>query len=267
MNDFQKKLVEMFKWLVNFLEKHGLTYYVIAGTMLGAVRHEGIIPWDDDIDIAMPRHDYQKLLQLLKEPIGQYVVESCEGEAKDFIYAYAKFYDMNTTMTEFARKNVTRGVFVDIFPLDGLGNTQSESEKNYKAIDRMNMLLAMKISTYRKDRKWWKNCAVFLGGFLPINVKKFTRKINVKCAKRRYEDCEFVAHSLSTYRFKEIMPKEVYGKPTRYTFEGFEVYGPEKADEYLTRIYGDWRKLPPEEKRRTAHDFEGVDLNVGYKKL
>ena len=266
MNDFQKKLVEMFKWLTEFIERHGLTYYVVAGTLLGAVRHEGIIPWDDDIDIAMPRPDYEKLLELLKEPIEHYVVESCNGEAEDFVYAFAKFYDMNTTMTEHLRKSVTRGVYVDIFPLDGIGNTEAEGVKNYKAIDRANMILAMKVCAYRKDRKWWKNCAVFLGGFLPISVKKYTRKINAKCLKRRYEDCEFVVHSMSTYRFKEIMPKAIYGTPTKYKFEGFEVYGPEKADWYLTRIYGDWRKLPPEDKRRAAHDFEGVDLNVGYKK-
>ena len=76
MDDFQKKLVDMLRWLVEFLEKNNLRYYVVEGTMLGAVRHEGLIPWDDDIDIGMPRADYEKLIELLSNPIDHYVVES-----------------------------------------------------------------------------------------------------------------------------------------------------------------------------------------------
>lgn len=266
MNDFQKKLVEMFKWLTEFLEKHNLRYYMVAGTLLGAIRHGGIIPWDDDIDIAMPRADYEKLIKLLEKPIDNYVIESCKGDAKDFVYAFAKFYDMNTTMTEYLRKSVTRGVYIDIFPLDGVGNTLEEGAKYYKKIDRNNMLLAMKVCAYRKERKWWKNFAVFLGGFLPINTKKQTQKIDRLCCRRDYDDYKYVVNSMSTYRFRDIMDKSIYGAPTPYTFEGFTVYGPEKAEEYLTKIYGDWRKLPPEDKRHAAHDFVGVDLNKPYKK-
>lgn len=266
MNEFQQKLVEMFKWLTEFIHKHNLRYYVVAGTLLGAVRHGGIIPWDDDIDIAMPRKDYDKLIKLMENPIEHYVIETCNGEAKDFVYAFAKFYDTSTTMTEYLRNDVTRGVYIDIFPLDGVGNDYQESVKYYKRIDRANMLLAMKVCTYRKDRKWWKNVAVFLGGFLPINVKKQTQKIDKLCRRRDFDDYNYVVNSMSTYRFKDILTKEIYGKPTPLNFEGFTVYGPERAEEYLEKIYGDWRKLPPLDKRHSAHDFVGVDLTKGYKK-
>lgn len=265
MTEYQKKLVEMLKWLSEFIESKGLRYYVVEGTMLGAVRHNGIIPWDDDIDIAMPRPDYERLIQLLKDPVDHYVVESCDGEAKDYPYALAKFYDTNTSMTEYLRRNVNRGVYIDIFPLDGVGNSKEEGYKHYKRVDRANMLLAMKVCAYRKDRAWWKNFAVFIGGLIPLSVKKQTRRINKLCKMKSYDGSRFVVNSMSTYRYKEIMPKEIYGTPTKYEFEGFTVCGPERADEYLTMLYGDWRKLPPEDKRHSAHDFIGLDLEKPYR--
>lgn len=267
LNPLQQKLLEMFTWLTEYLAKQNLRYYVVGGTMLGAVRHEGFIPWDDDIDIAMPRADYEKLIRLLAEPVDHYVVESSKGEAKDFIYGYAKLYDMNTSMTELARKNVTRGVYIDIFPLDGIGNTLEESYNNYKKIDRANMLLAMRVCTYRKDRKWWKNCAVFVGGLIPVNVKKLTQKLDKLCAEHDFDECSYVGNLVSTYRSREIMPKELFGNPTPYKFEGLTVMGPEKYDEYLTVLFKDWRKLPPEDKRHSAHDFVEFDPNKPYRSI
>lgn len=265
MSDYQLKLVEMLRWLTKFIEEKGLRYYVVEGTMLGTIRHKGMIPWDDDVDIAMPREDYEKLLQLLKEPVEHYVVESYESEAKDYIYAFAKFYDMNTSMTEKLRRNVKRGVYIDIFPLDGLGNTKEEAFKHYKKIDKRNMLLATNVCALRKGRKFLKNCAVLVGRCLPINTKKLIKKINDTCKKYTYDDSEFVVNSMSTYRFREIMDKSIYGEPTKYEFEDFYVYGPEKADEYLTILYKNWRQFPPEDKRHAEHDFIELDLNKPYK--
>lgn len=267
LNPLQNKLLEMFKWLTDFLHKNNLRYYMIDGTFLGAARHEGFIPWDDDIDIGMPRNDYEKLIELLKNPIEHYVVETNRGDAPDYLYGIAKFYDMNTSMTEISRTGIKRGVYIDIFPLDGIGNTPEESYENYKKIDRTNMLLAMTVSAYRRERKWWKNCAVFIGRMLPISPKKLSGKLDRLCSERSFEDCAFVGSLMSTYRSREILPKELYGKPTLYNFEGISVYGPEKANEYLTTIYGDWKKLPPEDKRHSAHDFTELDLEKPYKTL
>lgn len=264
MNSLQSKLYEMLTWLSAYMAKNNLHYYVVGGTMLGAVRHQGFIPWDDDVDIAMPRNDYEKLIQLLKTPDDHYVVESVHGEKKDFHYSYAKLYDLNTTLTEKSRPPMKRGVYIDIFPLDGIGNTMEESLRNYRNIDRLNMLLAMKTCAYRKGRKWWKNVAVFVGGFLPISKKKLAQKMDSQCSSRSFEKYQYVGHLMSVYRTREIMKKDIYGKPSPYQFEGLTVYGPEKYDEYLTALYRDWRKLPPEDKRCSAHDFIEMDLNKPY---
>lgn len=269
MNEMQTKLFENFKWLINFMNENGIRYYVIGGTMLGAVRHKGFIPWDDDIDIGIPRSDYEKLIKLFDKQIDDYILESPKNDDKEYLYNFAKVYDVRTTMIEHLKKDVVRGVYIDVFPLDGMGDDYDQAIKDYKKIDKKNMLLAVKTTTHRKGRKWWKNLASKLGWFIPLNCKKATKAIDEMSAKRNFDDCKYVGNLVGTARFKEIMPREFFGKPTKYEFEGMEVTGPEKYDEYLTKLYKNWRQLPPEDKRYTAHDFIYLDLKnswYNYKK-
>lgn len=264
LNPLQEKLLEMLKWLSSYIEEHGLRYYVIGGTFLGAVRHKGFIPWDDDIDIAMPRSDYQKLINLLSKRTDHYIVEYPNGKTKEYMYNFAKLYDVNTTMIEKLRMKVVRGVYIDIFPLDGLGNTYEESIKNYKIIDRYNMLLAMRTCSYRKDRKWWKNLMMYIGRLIPISPVYLAKKVNDICMQRDFDKKTYVANCMSPYRSREILEKRLLGNPTNYQFEDIVVKGPELADEYLTTIFKNWKELPPENKRKTAHDFIYLDLKKSY---
>ena len=191
MTELQSKLFEMLKWLVDFLNKNNIRYYVVEGTMLGTIRHKGFIPWDDDIDIAIPRDDYEKLINLFDHQIDNYVIESPKNDSKEYLYPFAKIYDVNTTMIEHLKKDVIRGVYIDIFPLDGIGDTLDEAQKNFKKIDKKNMLLAMKTSRSRKGRVWWKNLATYIGNLIPVNSKKLTRKINSLCCSMRCDDFSF----------------------------------------------------------------------------
>ena len=266
MNELQSKLFEMFKWLVAFLNKNNIRYYMIGGTMLGAVRHKGFIPWDDDIDIAIPRKDYDRLIDIFKEQeIDGYILEYPSNPDKDYLVGYAKLYDTRTTMIEHLKKDVVRGVFIDIFPLDGIGSTMEEAQKNYKKIDRKNMTLAMKISRSRKGRKWWKNVATYVGYLLPVSCKGLVKKIDKLLATYDFDEYKYGGNLVSTYRAREIMETRIFGKPTEYDFEGIKATGPELFDEYLTTLFKDWRKLPPEDKQVTAHDFTYLDLNKPWK--
>lgn len=264
LNPLQSKLLEMMTWLARYLDENNLRYYSSSGTVLGAKRHGGFIPWDDDIDIAMPRKDYEILCDLLANEIDHYIVESPRHSSDDYIYAFAKFYDTSTTMTEALRHDMKRGVYIDIFPIDGLGNTLEEAHHNYKEIDKLNMLLAMKVCAYRPDRKWWKNLAVFIGGLIPINPHKLAQRIDKACRARDFDSCEYVASCMSTYRAKEIMPRKYWGTPQKTKFEDIEISGPELSEEYLTHLYKNWRQLPPEDKRHSAHDFKDLDFNKSY---
>lgn len=267
MTPLQKKLLEMLAWLDNFIRNSNLTYYVVEGTLIGAARHQGFIPWDDDIDIAMPRPDYNIICKLLKNPVDHYVIETINGSAKDFIYTSAKFYDINTSMTELSRKNIKRGVSIDIFPLDGIGNDYEEALRNYKAIDRKNMFLMTRVCAYRKERKWYKNAAIFLSRMIPdfiINDKEYARKIDRLNQKYDYLESKYITLAMSTYRKKDIHKKSLLGKPVELPFENIRVLAPQHYDEFLSDTYGDWRQLPPENKRQSAHDYTEIDLCKSY---
>lgn len=270
--DFDKqlkgKLLEMIKWFHGFCVENSLRYYVLGGTMLGAVRHKGFIPWDDDIDVGMPRKDYEKLAYLMgKQVCGIYVIETPTSEDKGFLYTFSKIYDTTTTLVENTRIPLRRGIYIDVFPLDGLGSSLKESKKKYHKIDLYFKLLLTRATGIRKGRNPLKNLAVATVGLIPgflINNKKLQRFIDKLCKENDYDECLYGGNLLGAWRFKEVMESRIMGTPVLYPFEDIMVYGAEYYDDYLTHLYGDWKKLPPQEKRVTHHDYLECDLEKSY---
>lgn len=266
MNDIQFVLLEMIKWFHQFCVKNELRYYALGGTMLGALRHQGFIPWDDDLDIGMPRKDYQKLEELLKgSSEGRYELETPNSRNVDFCYPYSKLFDNRTTLIENQKYKIKRGLYIDIFPLDGLGNSLDEAYANYKRIERNRTILQLKTSGIRKGRSFYKNAMIVLFKCIPLNEKKILKKVAESANCIDFDDATYGGNALGAWRYKEIMPIEYMGTPKLYKFEDTEIYGAERADEYLTHIYGDWRKLPPKEKQVTHHDFIFCDLTKSWK--
>ena len=254
----------MLTFLTKYFDDNGLTYYVVGGTMLGAVRHKGFIPWDDDIDVALPRPDYERLISMRKEIAGKYKLETPYDDNPDYVYTFCKLYDTETTLIERLRHDVKRGVYIDVFPLDGVGKTYDEALAFTKSVDRKNMFLMTQVCAIRKERKWYKNAALVLSRCLPIDAKKLSVKIDRTAKQKDYDESVYVANLNGAYREKEIVEKRIFGTPTAYPFEDITVKGPELYEEFLTHIYGDWRKLPPEEKRGVQHDFAYLDLERPY---
>jgi len=267
VNQFQEKLLDMMAWFHQFCIDNELRYYALGGTMLGAMRHEGFIPWDDDLDVGMPRADYEKLEILMNQAHKEgdrYILETPNSEAKDFCYPYFKLFDTTTTLVENQKYRIKRGLYIDIFPLDGLGNTLEEAKQNYKKVERKRNFLLIKTSGIRKGRSVGKNALILLARILPINEKKLLRKVAWSRNNKDFDKTLFGGNTLGAYRFKEIMPTSVMGIPELYNFESIQIYGAQEADKYLTSIYGDWRKLPPKEKQVTHHDFLYCDLNKSW---
>lgn len=270
LSEMQLMMLDMIKWFHSFCQNNNIRYYVVGGTMLGAVRHNGFIPWDDDIDVGIPRKDYEKLLsekEFLFKDENRYLLESYRDEEKDYIYPYAKIYDTQTTLMENCRAKTKRGIFIDIFPLDGIGANKESAQKNYNQILRQINFLMTRTCAIRKDRSWLKNAAIVMSRLIPsaiVSNQKLMHKIDEMCKKRDYETCEYVGNLMGNWGMKEIMPRAFIGKPTLYQFEDMEVFGPEDYDKYLANVYGDWRKMPPVEKQRSHHDYLLLDLHKSY---
>lgn len=262
--ELKSLLVDMLAWFHNFCEENNLRYYIVGGTMLGAVRHQGFIPWDDDVDVAMPDSDYKKLAELLTGAEGRYVLETPETPEKDYFYSFSKIYDTKTTLIENSKYKIKRGIYIDVFPLVGMGNTEEESLINFKKIEKINNLLISKVTGIRKGRSFLKNAIVAVFKFVPLNEKKLLNKVVSAYFTEKWDDCTRGGNPVGAWRFKEIMPREIMGTPTLYNFEGLCVYGAEQYDKYLTHLYGDWQKLPPEEKRVSHHDYLYCNLHKGY---
>ncbi|MBQ7232387.1 MAG: LicD family protein [Bacillales bacterium] len=268
MEDLKVKLVEMFQWFHDFCQENDLRYYALGGTMLGAARHQGFIPWDDDIDVGMPRSDYEKLkLLLANQDNKHYVLEAPEFNTKDYYYPFSKLYDTTTTLIENTRFKIKRGIYLDIFPLDGIGNTLEESRTNFSKVKKQYNLLLTRVTGIRKGRKWYKNLAVILVRMIPnfiLNNKKILKKLIESGKKYSFDDCEWCGNLFGAWGFREVMPKEIMGEPKLYQFENIMIFGAADADKYLSNLYGDWTKLPPEEKRVTHHDYILCDLSKSY---
>ena len=264
----QTKLTDLLEWFHTFCVENNLTYYALGGTMLGAARHEGFIPWDDDVDVGMPRPDYEKLAELMRGKTfnNKYIFEDSSSDAKEFNYPFSKIYDTETTLVENNRYKIKRGIFLDIFPYDGVGDSFEEGVRRHKKIKRLYNLLLLKVAGFRKGRKLYKNVGVALFRLLPVNSKKTLNKLAEACKEHDYEKCTYIANLLGAWGVKEIMPKEYLGKPTLYKFGNIEIFGVEKYDEYLTTVYGNWRQPPPPEKQISHHDFDYIDLNKSYLK-
>lgn len=266
--ELQNKLLDILKWFHNTCQEYNLRYYALGGTMLGAARHKGFIPWDDDIDVGMPRNDYEMFNKLFGDKCtDHYYVETINTDAEDFIYGYTKVYDTNTTFTEKARMNVKRGVYIDVFPLDGVSDSMNNVDAFYRPIERKYHLLVAMTCGISKRRKLYKNIAILLARMVPnliLDKKKMIRDLDKMCKSKNYDECKIIGNLLGNWGMKEIMPKEYIGVPQLYEFENFVIFGVEKYDKYLSHLYGDWRKLPPVEDQVSHHDCVECNLNKSY---
>ncbi len=241
------KILEEFDRICN---DNNLRYSLAGGTLLGAVRHKGFVPWDDDIDVCMPRPDYEKFKKIFKNE--QFYLSDDKG--KYSIYPFLKMMDKSIEVQEVGFNEVSN-LWIDVFPIDGLPSENKKLKKIYK-----------KSSLYRKiivfDK--WKNLNVYGGKhnkLIAFLIKIYVKTYGVKRAiknsirlalKHDYKKSDYVgAITWGCYGVGERMLKSEYEQFTEMEFEGkkFSVMG--CWDSYLRGIYGDYMKLPPEDKRIT----------------
>lgn len=264
MNELQNKLLNIMIWFHEICEKNNLTYFMLGGTMLGAVRHKGFIPWDDDMDVGMPRKDYMKFISLTsKLDDKNYLVESIYKSGKGFSYPACKIYDKTTTLIEHTRRPLKRGIFLDVFPLDAV---DFEPKKIKSILLKHKFLLAQR-AALRKGRKLLKNLSVAFSRVIPYSDKLIIKRLillDKKIINLKTKNSSNYANFYGAWGIKEVIPISVFGRPKLYEFEGKHFYGPERFDDYLRNLYSNYLELPPIEKRKTHHDFIMMDLEKPF---
>lgn len=267
LNDLKECEFNILCYIDGICRKHGLKYSLIGGTLLGAVRHGGFIPWDDDIDIAMPRPDYEKFIEYAKIDNIRYKVITNKTE-KNWKDIYAKVIDTNTVIREYLanRFEYENGVFVDLFPVDVLADTFEDSVKLFrKSSFNREMLNAVKWKRYTKSKtRFWGYEFIRFPFFVIsrfVNPDKLIRKIESLYLGKAFDSAKFVVVLAGVYREKEIVPYEVYRDYIDLKFEGKTFMCIKQYNVWLSKVYGDYMKLPPKEKQITHHSFDAFYID------
>ena len=263
----QQHELKILKELLKIIEKYDLKYYMLGGTLLGAVRHKGFIPWDDDLDIGIPRPDYEKLVSVLDgELVYPYAVHSLQSGLCDFSYYYIRVVDTRLKLVrKISQKDVYLPVWVDVFPLDGVPDEQNERRKWLKKGYRL--LQQYKISQfdyfyytdnvrggkYRIPKTLVKTVFRRLNFQKLMNTEKIWQKIDYHLKSYDYNGSHDLINFCGYWGIKEMFPKEVYGEGKLYPFEDIMLMGPVNYDYVLTQMYGDYMTPLPEGARDHHH--------------
>ena len=244
------------KFIDKICTENKIKYFLCAGTALGAVRHKGFIPWDDDVDVMMPREDYERFLKLMDKSNNEHY--KCLHFGKDFpyyFYRFAKVVDLNTSLTEINfPKHPDMGIYVDIFPIDGI------DEKVGKKIIKKHYNLGL-IHYQSASLKFVKSKRGFVHNVFKyiayVYAKIFgwqhwVKKSEKLIKKYKMQNCKF-AGIYDEYQEKEIMPKEIFDEVIYVDFEDSKFPIVKNYDYYLTKIYGDYMTPPPENQRIQHH--------------
>lgn len=255
MDEVKKIELQILSTVADICDRNDLPYYLAYGTMLGAVRHKGFIPWDDDIDIFLKRSDYQKLLFALKAQKPEWM-SVLDDSVEGYYYPFAKAVD-NRTMAKMEDNVTPHGIWIDIFPEDNLPENDLE-RKIFIAYGTFlrDTIIAM-TTDFTSDNLGKKALPKKILNFYAslVGKKKITEQFNQHALKYINASSKYVACLSTPYGQREMMDAKRVFKRTKFTFEGEEFFGPEDYDYYLGKLYGNYMQLPPVEKRR-QHNIE-----------
>lgn len=252
--------LEMLCEIDSFCKKNKLSYYLSNGTLLGAVKYKGFIPWDDDIDIVMPRRDYDSFVEKYVNT-DCYSLFSIERNGA-YRFPFSKFCDTRTVKNEFEYNNgVKLGVDIDIFPIDDARSLEDAVSVIRKSQKLMNHLFWAKINILPSSNPVFtaiKACRIF--AYRAYGASRVCRRM-IANARRdvsgaAYKGC-FV---WPVYAEREIIPAEVFSDTVSVEFEGHQFPAPIGYDTYLHSLYGDYWQDPPLEKQKTHHSFKAYRL-------
>lgn len=247
--------IEILDYFHHYCCENRICYFLWYGSLLGAVRHNGFIPWDDDIDVAVPRSDYERLIKEFNaENKSDFRLITADNNT-DYYLPYAKIINTKTILREEVDSCCEIGVYIDVFPLDNLGRSIKEAQRLLGTTKRWRVCLDIKNTLIVRHRKWYKNIILRMGKLILAtrDNNSIARKVN-DLAKQNNERGNFLVGNmvLCTYKTREIMRREWIEKRTLHSFETHMFYIPKGHHEILEQLYGDYMK-PPSTHRITHH--------------
>jgi lipopolysaccharide cholinephosphotransferase len=269
LENLRKVQIKLLDAFVKICDENNLIYFLVGGTALGAVRHKGYIPWDDDIDVGMPREDYERFRELAPTLLPQDMIyQSVETEPICPRY-FAKIRHLNSLQLYRSSKHlkINHGIYIDIFPIDGGSNCYETAKKHMMKMLRHKQLIGLEF--YRKTTLMnpiRREALYFAAKFykMLISRKRMIKRANKLLTKYSFQDSDYVQCLLGSYKEKEVVKKEVYVGPNGATgtamFCGKKYKVPNDVHAYLASIFGDYMTLPPEEKRISHHDMERLEF-------
>ena len=250
VREIQLKILE---YVARFCEENGIHYWLDYGTLLGAARHKGYIPWDDDIDIGMLRPDYDRFMSIFNQKGGRYQFW-CSEKDDDFFYPCGKVADMQTLLYEPDEKGAAFAVNIDVFVYDNVPDEKS-AWKMYRKVQRWLLLNMLQHNLISDGGKWYKKAAKKMCSTLlkPFPSNYFVKKIAQNA--RRYENTETERVGMFMWSDRLLWDKAAVRSSVKVTFENRTFDAPMQWEDWLTTLYGDYMQLPPEEERVTHHAY------------
>lgn len=258
--------LEMLKNLHQRCNDEGIRYTLICGSLLGAVRHKGFIPWDDDIDIGLPRADYEKLMESLKhKPLDNCLLQDYTTDPH-YYQPFAKLIRENTVYIEGFSKNckARNGVFIDIFPLDRIKRPGQTSTKLLRSILRIIMFAIWNKENCHMQRKGVKKLANFTAAVISVLPKSFLVWLQRKLVVREHKDWDYVGSLFSSHYETDRLYFKIsdFDQRIELPFGDIMAWAPRNWDENLSRLYKNYMQFPPENKRNSGHDLWKLELNI-----
>lgn len=269
LREYQLSQLELLEITDRICKELDITYYLIGGTLLGAVRHKGFIPWDADIDIAMPRADYEVYRRYWEEHKNDRYFYQHYTTEKNHLQPHAVLKIKNTKVILNDRVSnylpQCEGIYMDIFPLDNPPESPKQQKKQAKKIKRINRIIELKAgyrygvtSVYKMILKKMLQFALS-----PVSFTQLNKELDTCMKKYSTPNGRYLVSMASHYSYwKQLMPADIYGTPARILFENEYFNAPAKTDEYLTRIYKNYMEIPPDADRYSILDYiESVEYS------
>lgn len=278
LSEFKRHVLKVAKTFDAFCTENELRYFALAGTAIGALRHKGFIPWDDDIDFVMPRPDYERFLELASKSLPKDFEVLSHKNNSEYHLQFAKMCDANTSLLVDSRSHCMMGAFVDIFPIDGMPDTDEEGRKKF-----FNDFLKKRMRAYSNRLHY--HFSDYLHSLYRCDWQAILYQICsdwyhlTNCSDDPYDECdeitmgngfdesEYVAYFGTNHGPKVISPRKWFDDFYYVPFENIKLRMPIGIDDYLRQVYGnDYMQLPPESKREARHSYYylKLDRRVSY---